>query len=84
MIAAEQRIGELLLAIPTAQGKRTDISTSVDDAKEVKTKAEEIKEQGYSQFEAHEYQQMPKNPEVVQKVIEDALVMIFLYKNNLP
>ena len=29
VIAAEQRIGELLLAIPKQSGKRTDIETSV-------------------------------------------------------
>jgi len=69
LIAAEQRIGELLLAIPTAQGKRTDIETSVERP----TKVQTIKEMGYGTTEAKDYQAMAKNPEVVQKVIEDAL-----------
>ena len=73
LIAAEQRIGELLLAIPKAQGKRSDIETSSIDIEEVKTKTETIKDMGYSKDEASDYQQMAKNPEVVQRVIEDAL-----------
>lgn len=46
---AEQRIGELLLAIPKAQGKRTDIETSSTRTEEVRTKAETVKEMGISQ-----------------------------------
>lgn len=55
LIAAEQRIGELLLAIPTAQGKRNDI-TSATRSDEVKTKSETIAEQGYTKDEASDYQ----------------------------
>lgn len=73
LIAAEQRIGELLLAIPKAQGKRTDKETSAERTEEVKTKAEIITEQGYERHEAADYQQMAKHPEVVQKVLDDAL-----------
>ena len=69
LIAAEQRIGELLLSIPKAQGKRTDKNTS----DERPTKVETIKSMGYGQTEAKDYQQMAKNPEVVQRVIKDAL-----------
>ena len=68
LIAAEQRIGELLLALPTAQGKRTDLTSD-----ERSTKVDVIKEMGYSTTEAKDYQQMAKHPEVVQKVIEEAL-----------
>lgn len=73
VIAAEQRIGELLLSFPTAQGSRTDLSTSAEHAAKVKTKSEAIKEQGYERHEAQDYQDMAKHPEVVQRVIEDAL-----------
>ena len=73
LIAAEQRIGELLLAIPTQRGKRTDIETSDERSTEVMTKSETIKEMGYGKTEAKDYQQMAKHPEVVQKVIDDAL-----------
>lgn len=72
LIAAEQRIGELLLAMPTAQGLRKDI-TSATRSDEVKTKSETISEMGYDRHEASDYQQMAKYPEVVQKVIEEAL-----------
>lgn len=73
LIAAEQRIGELLLAIPKQSGKRTDLETSSSCVEEVKTKSETIKEQGYSKDEASDYQRMAKNPEIVQKVIEEAI-----------
>lgn len=72
LIAAEQRIGELLLAMPKAQGKRSDI-TSSECMAEVKTKTEAIAEMGYDRHEASDYQQMAKNPEVVQRVIEEAI-----------
>jgi len=73
LIAAEQRIGELLLAIPKQSGMRTDLETSVERSTEVKTKAETIANMGYGVTEAKDYQQMAKHPEVVQKVIDDAL-----------
>lgn len=73
LIAAEQRIGELLLAVPSASGRRTDLGTSDERSTEVKTKTETIKEMGYGQTEAKDYQQMAKHPEVVQKVMEQAL-----------
>lgn len=72
LIAAEQRIGELLLSLPTAQGKRTDLQTSVHNSPEVETKAETISRMGYGEREAKDYQQMAKNPDIVRKVIEDA------------
>ena len=72
LIAAEQRIGELLLAIPKASGRRTDLSTLEERTTEVMTKAETIANMGYSKDEAKDYQQMAKNPEIVRKVIEDA------------
>ena len=72
LIAAEQRIGELLLAIPKASGARTDLQTSSPYREEVKTKSETIKEMGYGKNEAADYQQMAKNPDIVRKVIEDA------------
>ena len=73
LIAAEQKIGELLLSIPTASGKRTDLETSSDRKEEVKTKTETVKEMGYSKNDVSDYQQMAKNPEVVQKVIDEAM-----------
>lgn len=73
LIAAEQRIGELLLAIQKQSGMRTDLETSSERVEKVKTKGETISEMGYSKDEASDYQQMAKHPEVVQKVIDDAL-----------
>lgn len=72
LIAAEQRIGELLLNMPTAQGRRTDMLTSGHGGTEVETKAEAVSRMGYGEREAKDYQQMAKNPEIVRKVIEEA------------
>ena len=69
LIAAEQRIGELLLAIP----KQAGASNFSRDEEKLKTKGETIKEMGYGKNEASDYQQMAKHPEVVKKVMEDAL-----------
>ena len=73
LIAAEQRIGELLLAIPKANGTRTDLGTSGHSCPEVKTKTQTISDMGYGEREAKDYQQMAKNPEIVQKVINEAI-----------
>ena len=72
LIAAEQRIGELLLNLPKQSGLRTDLETSSTQVEKVKTKGETIKDMGYSKDEASDYQQMAKNPDIVRKVIEDA------------
>lgn len=48
----EVRIGELLKQIPKAQGKRTDITTSFPEGKEVKPKSEAIKESGITPKQA--------------------------------
>lgn len=75
VIAAEQRIGELLLAVPKQAGgdrKSEDFKNRVGSNFE-KSKSETIKEMGYSKDEASDYQQMAKHPEVVKKVIQDAM-----------
>ena len=75
LIAAEQRIGELLLAIPKASGgdRRSEDFKKSDGELFEKTKAETVKEMGYSHRDALDYQQMAKNPEVVQQVIDQAI-----------
>lgn len=69
LIAAEQRIGELLLAIPKQTGNQYSASAERSE----KAKSEVIAEMGYERHEASDYQQMAKHPEVVQKVIDDAI-----------
>ena len=71
LIAAEQRIGEILLSLPKAQGFASAIRG--DESPNVKTKTETISEMGYSRDEAKDYQTMAKNPEIVQRIIEDAV-----------
>lgn len=72
LIAAEQRIGELLLAIPKQTGNQYTSANSMQVEK-AKSKTEVVKDMGYSKDEASDYQKMAKNPEVVQRVIEDAI-----------
>lgn len=67
LIAAEQRIGELLLAIPKASGQYAESENRPTSKNTL------IRDMGYTKDEASDYQQMAKNPEIVQKVIEDAL-----------
>lgn len=71
LIAAEQRIGELLLAIPKQAGRPSENSST--RVEKLKTKTETIKEMGYSKDEASDYQKMAKNPKIVQKVIDEAI-----------
>lgn len=71
LIAAEQRIGELLLGIPKSKGNQ--YSAKAERSAKAKTKSETIKDMGYERHEALDYQQMAKNPEIVQRVINEAL-----------
>jgi len=73
LIAAEQRIGELLLSIPKASGGVNQYNKEEKAERTAKSKSEIIAEQGYERHEASDYQQMAKHPEVVQKVLDDAL-----------
>ena len=72
LIAAEQRIGELLLAIPKQSGGINQYNKEEKVPNGTKSKSEIISEMGYGR-EYKDYQQMAKNPEIVQKVIADAL-----------
>ena len=67
LLAAEQRIGELLLAIPKASGQYAESKNRPVSKNTL------IKDMGYSKDEAADYQQMAKNPEIVEKVIKDAI-----------
>lgn len=79
LIAAEQRIGELLLAIPKAtaynnpSGKSDTQNRDESNLGKPKSKSETISEMGYSKDEASDYQRMAKNPEIVRKVIDEAI-----------
>jgi len=66
LIAAEQRIGELLLAIPKASGQYANSENRPVSKNTV------VKEMGYSKDEAADFQKMARNPDIVRKVIEDA------------
>lgn len=70
-VLAQQKVGELLLQIQTAQGKRTDL-TSPQDTEKLKTKSEITTEMGMTSQQVSQYQQMAQHPEAVQTAIEKA------------
>lgn len=72
LIAAEQRIGELLLSIPKASGGINQYNKEEKVERSTKSKSEVIKDMGYGSTEAKDYQQMAKHPEVVKLVLENA------------
>lgn len=70
LIAAETRIGEILLSIPKASGRPTENSSS--GIEKLKTKAETAEEMGYSRMQVSDYQRMAQNPAIVNLVLERA------------
>jgi len=72
-VEAAQKMGELLLQIQTAQGKRTDLETSSIDHEEVKSKSEVTSEMGMTKDQVSQYQQMAQNPEAVKIAVQKAI-----------
>lgn len=70
LIAAETRIGEILLNIPKASGRPSENSSN--HSEELKTKSEVTEEMGYTRHEVSDYQRMAQNPAVVNYVLEQA------------
>ena len=75
LIAAEQRIGELLLAIPKASGgdRKSEDFKNRDGSNFEKSKSDIASDMGYSKDDVSDYQRIAKNPEVVKRVIEEAI-----------
>lgn len=71
LIAAETRIGEILLSIPKQTGNQYTSASSTPIEK-AKTKSEAISEMGYSKDQVSDFQRMAQNPAVVNLVIEQA------------
>ena len=74
LIAAETRIGEILLSIPkntSYHGNQHQEVTS-NGTENTKNKAEVTKEMEYTRHEVSDYQRMAQNPAVVSLVIEQA------------
>lgn len=83
LMDAEVRIGEILLAMPKASGKRTDLQpsdTAVErlieqpkpDPKPIQTKAEAIKSLGFDNKQAERFQTLAKNKDIVEQVKQEA------------
>lgn len=74
LIAAEARIGEILLSIPkntSYHGNQHQEVTS-SGVENTKNKSETISEMGYSKDQASDFQRMAQNPSVVNLVLEQA------------
>lgn len=67
LIAAEQRIGEILLAIPKSSGQYAKSENRPTSKNTL------VAEMGYTKDEASDYQRMAQNPEIVQRIIDEAL-----------
>lgn len=74
LIAAETRIGEILLSIPKSSGgdRKSEDFKNRDGSNFEKTKAETVAEMGYSKDQVSDYQRMAQNPAVVNMVLEQA------------
>lgn len=72
LIAAETRIGEILLSIPKATTNHKGDLENRDESNFKKSKSETISEMGYSKDQASDYQRMAQNQAVVNLVLEQA------------
>lgn len=82
LMDAEVRIGEILLAMPKAQGKRTDLELSNSgvtklDAKQpsppsVQTKEEAVKKLGFDKIQVSRFQTLAKHKDIVEQVKQEA------------
>ena len=72
LIAAETRIGEILLSIPKATTNHKGDLENRDVSNFKKSKSETISEMGYSKDQASDYQRMAQNQAVVNLVLEQA------------
>lgn len=68
---SEVKIGAMLKEIPKAQGKRTDI-TSNPKGQEVETKADTVRELGFTPKQTAQFQQMAEHEEEVHEAIAEA------------
>jgi len=74
LIAAETRIGEILLSIPkntSYHGNQHQEVTS-NGVENTKNKSEVTEEMGYTRHEVSDYQRMAQNPAIVNYVLEQA------------
>ena len=72
LIAAETRIGEILLSIPKATTNHKGDLENRDESNFKKSKSETISKMGYSKDQASDYQRMAQNQAVVNLVLEQA------------
>lgn len=73
LLDAEARIGEILKALPTAQGQRTDIlNTSLPRSNEVKPKEKVIAEMGFNKKQVCHFETLAENKDIIEQVKQEA------------
>lgn len=82
LMDAEVRIGEILLAMPKAQGKRTDLELSNTAVTKleykpappppVQTKEDAVKKLGFDKIQVSRFQTLAKNKDIVEQVKQEA------------
>ena len=70
VLDAEVKIGELMRALPKAQGKRID--EELRDTAVPKSKIEAIEEAGFTKKQAQRFEQLASNPELVERAKAEA------------
>ena len=69
---SEMQIGKMLKEIPTQEGRRTDLETSLPYVNEVKTKTQIAEDLGYNKRQMFEFQHMADNEDAVKEAIIEA------------
>jgi hypothetical protein len=72
LLDAEVRIGEILSAMPKAQGARNDLQLSSSAATKLDTKEDAIKKLGFDKFQVSRFQTLAANKDLVEQVKQEA------------
>ncbi len=72
-VYGQMRIGELLAQIPKVSANQYTTESAISDVVEKpKPKTETVRELGFSKDQVSDYQNLAKNPEVVEQVLKEA------------
>jgi hypothetical protein len=72
LLDAEVRIGEILAAMPKAQGQRNDLKLSNNSVTKLDTKEQAIKELGFDKMQVSRFQTLAENKDIVEQIKQEA------------
>ena len=72
VLDAEVKIGELMAKIPKKQGVRADIRLSNSGVTKCETKEQILENAGFTKMQAHRFETLAKNPELVEQAKAEA------------